>query len=54
MEDNPYETAYRRAADPAQRETYWKEEAQNVEWFRFPEKILDATNPPFARWYVDG
>jgi propionyl-CoA synthetase len=25
-----------------------------VEWFSFPKTILDAHDPPFARWFADG
>ena len=36
------------------KEGFWAEQAQHIEWFAPPEKILDFSNPPFARWYVGG
>lgn len=38
-------------ADPVQ---YWGKEAKELSWFKFPETILDDSNPPFYRWYKDG
>ncbi|MBU6143328.1 MAG: AMP-binding protein, partial [Betaproteobacteria bacterium] len=37
-----------------EREAFWAEQAANIDWFAKPEKILDFSNPPFARWYVGG
>lgn len=33
---------------------FWGEQAKFVDWFTPPEKILDFSNPPFAKWYVGG
>ena len=38
----------------AERETFWAEQAQLVEWQTPPKQICDYSNPPFARWYVGG
>lgn len=38
-------------ANPVQ---YWGKEAKELSWFKFPETILDDSNPPFYRWYKDG
>ncbi len=36
------------------KERFWAEQADTIDWFRRPEQILDFSNPPFARWYVGG
>ncbi len=36
------------------KEGFWGEQAKFVDWFKQPEKILDFSNPPFAKWYVGG
>jgi propionyl-CoA synthetase len=36
------------------KEAFWAEQAESIEWFSKPEKILDFSNPPFAKWYVGG
>ena len=36
------------------KEGFWGEQAKFVDWFKPPEKILDFSNPPFAKWYVGG
>ncbi|OBK80266.1 propionyl-CoA synthetase [Mycobacterium sp. 1164985.4] len=38
-------------ADP---EGFWADAARAVTWTREPKQILDASNPPFYRWYADG
>ena len=38
----------------AERDTFWRDEAQLIEWHRPFEKVLDYSRPPFARWYVGG
>ena len=45
-----YERLYRAAADDP--ETFWAEQAAGLHWFRKWEKVLDWSNPPFARWFV--
>jgi propionyl-CoA synthetase len=37
-----------------ERDTFWAEQAQMVEWKTPPEQICDYTNPPFAKWFVGG
>ena len=47
-----YEDAYRRSlADP---EGFWAEAAAAVDWDKPWERVLDASNPPFYRWYRGG
>jgi propionyl-CoA synthetase len=36
-----------------QRESFWAKQAEGIDWIKKPEKILDASNPPFYRWYPD-
>ncbi|MFN4352338.1 MAG: propionate--CoA ligase [Hylemonella sp.] len=36
------------------REAFWSEQAQLIDWQQAPKQICDYSNPPFARWYVGG
>ena len=36
------------------RETFWREQSLLIEWQKPPEKILDYSRPPFAKWFVGG
>ncbi|MEY3970485.1 MAG: hypothetical protein RLZZ80_183 [Pseudomonadota bacterium] len=36
------------------KEGFWAEQAQHIDWFEQPKQVLDFSNPPFARWYVGG
>jgi propionyl-CoA synthetase len=38
----------------ADRDAFWREQAQLIDWHRQPETICDYGNPPFARWFVGG
>jgi propionyl-CoA synthetase len=38
----------------ADRDAFWREQAQLIDWHRQPETICDYSNPPFARWFVGG
>ena len=38
----------------ADKEGFWAEQAKSIDWFTPPEKILDFSQPPFAKWYVGG
>ena len=33
---------------------FWGEAAQGIKWTKWPSKVLDRSNPPFYRWFVDG
>jgi propionyl-CoA synthetase len=47
-----YREFYRRSlSDP---EGFWAEQAKLIDWRRPPEKVLDYSSPPFARWFVGG
>jgi propionyl-CoA synthetase len=37
-----------------QREEFWRREAGRIHWDTPPERTLDDSRPPFARWYVGG
>lgn len=41
---------YERGRDPI---AYWEAEAEGIVWRRRWTQVLDWTNPPFARWFVD-
>jgi propionyl-CoA synthetase len=36
------------------REGFWAEEAQAIDWHRPFGEVCDYSNPPFARWFVGG
>ena len=38
-------------ADP---EAFWAEAATEIDWYRPWETVLDASNPPFYRWFAGG
>ena len=36
------------------RDAFWSEQAQLVDWQTPPQQICDYSNPPFAKWFVGG
>jgi acetyl-CoA synthetase len=49
---NVREDVYARAdADPL---GFWEEQAERLDWEQRWEKVLDWSNPPFAKWFVGG
>ncbi len=36
------------------RDGFWAEQAQLVDWKTPPQQVCDYSNPPFARWFVGG
>ncbi|GAW50299.1 MULTISPECIES: acetate--CoA ligase [unclassified Nocardioides] len=44
--------AYDRAA--ADREAFWAEQAERLDWDQKWERVLDWDDPPFAKWFVGG
>jgi propionyl-CoA synthetase len=47
-----YAKAYQRSlTDP---EGFWGAAAQGIDWYQAPNVVLDASNPPFYRWFSDG
>ena len=47
-----YSEAYRLSLDEP--EEFWLDAARAVDWTRPPTHALDASNPPFYRWFPDG
>jgi propionyl-CoA synthetase len=35
-------------------EGFWAKAAENITWYKKWDKVLDASNPPFYRWFVGG
>nr|WP_274709050.1 propionate--CoA ligase [Variovorax sp. S12S4] len=47
-----YEEFYRQSVDAP--EAFWAEQARLIDWKTPPVQVLDASQPPFARWFVGG
>ena len=47
-----YEAFYRRSLDD--RDGFWGEQAQLIDWHVPPTQICDYSRPPFANWYLGG
>lgn len=47
-----YAEFHRRSLE--QPEAFWAEQARLIDWHRAPTQILDASRPPFCRWFVGG
>ncbi len=45
-----YKRMYKAASDDP--EKFWAEQAQALHWFSPWNKILDWSNPPFAKWFL--
>ena len=45
-----YAEFHRRSIE--ERDVFWAEQAQLVDWHTSPQQICDYSNPPFARWFV--
>ncbi|WP_412512138.1 propionate--CoA ligase [Variovorax paradoxus] len=52
MQMSRYEEFYRQSVDAP--EAFWSEQAKLIDWQAPAEQILDASQPPFARWFVGG
>ncbi len=42
------------AASTADPEAFWLKAAEGIDWETPPTRALDASNPPFYRWFPDG
>ncbi len=52
MSNGAYAAAYEQSiSDP---ETFWGEAANAIDWIAPPTQVLDASNPPFYRWFRGG
>ena len=38
----------------ADRDGFWAEQAQLIDWQTPPSQICDSSRPPFTRWFVGG
>ena len=38
----------------AEREAFWAEQAQLIDWFKPAQRVLSYDNPPFTHWYEGG
>ena len=47
-----YADFHRRSLDD--RDGFWAEQAQLIDWHRPFERVCDYSRPPFARWFVGG
>src|ERR1700731_558763 len=47
-----YAEAFERSlADP---EGFWGEAGKGIDWYTAPPQVIDASNPPFYRWFAGG
>jgi len=47
-----YEAFFRRSID--ERDTFWAEQAQLVDWHKPYDRVCNYDHPPFARWFEGG
>jgi acetyl-CoA synthetase len=47
-----YEKIYTRSIE--NREGFWAEQAEQLEWYKKWDKVLDTSNAPFYKWFVGG
>ncbi|HEX2612031.1 MAG TPA: acetate--CoA ligase, partial [Fibrobacteria bacterium] len=47
-----YEALHKRSVE--QPEAFWAEQAESLDWFRKWDRVLDWSNPPFAKWFEGG
>jgi propionyl-CoA synthetase len=52
MTNSAYDEVYARWQDAP--ESFWAELAEAVHWYKKWDKILDASRPPFYRWFTGG
>ena len=49
-----YADFQRRSLEDRQRDGFWAEQAQLIDWHRPFDRVCDYDNPPFAKWFVGG
>jgi acetate--CoA ligase len=47
-----YNEAYQQSIED--KESFWREQAQSIDWFKFPETILSQNDKGFYHWYKGG
>ncbi len=47
-----YESMYKESVE--QREEFWAREAEELEWYKKWDKVLDDSKKPFYKWFVGG
>jgi len=47
-----YDECYRQSIE--NREEFWREAADAIDWHEAPRTVLDDSRSPFTRWFVDG
>ncbi|MEG2048710.1 MAG: acetyl-coenzyme A synthetase N-terminal domain-containing protein, partial [Comamonas sp.] len=47
-----FEDFYRQSIE--NRDQFWAEQAELIEWQQKPQQTCDYSNPPFAKWFVGG
>lgn len=45
---------YQKSINPQERDVFWSEQANLLDWHVQPRQICDYSHPPFARWFADG
>jgi len=51
IDPNHYETAVKKGTQDL--EGFWEEAAQELDWFRKWDRVLDRTDAPFYKWFVN-
>jgi propionyl-CoA synthetase len=52
MTNSTYDEVYARWLDAP--ESFWAETAEAVHWYKKWNHVLDASRPPFYRWFTGG
>ena len=47
-----FDAVFRRSIDNP--DEFWAEAAKGITWYRWCDKVLDSSNPPFYRWFSGG
>lgn len=46
------DTLFKQSID--QKEDFWKQQAEAIQWFEFPKQILSKDQNNYPQWYSDG
>lgn len=52
MTNSAYQQEYQRSVE--QQQTFWREKAELIDWYKMPEQILSQEPSGNYRWYADG